>query len=510
MIVFSPHITPRLQYIVSFIGSVLGEEIFLTDDREKYIEEGEGEGEDQAQRSPQSNPQSNRQNNPQRSQQNNPQRSRQNNPQRNPQNNPQSGNPRGNARINYSHQRLLQNELLIIPVGLMHESTIQPQVIEMVTWQHADSTGDSLPAFFPSPGDVPFDLFGAAFYLLSRYEEYLPAKTDAYGRFAHTESIAFRESFLHRPLVNEWIRRLGAMLDSGSSSLSQQFRYLPTYDIDIAWSYLHKGFRRNAGGLLRSLMTGKFREARERISVLRGKQPDPFDSYEWLEQLHRSAGLHGSTALLHSTGPHPIYFFLLAAAPGRYDKNIHPQSDAMKQLISDHAQRYDTGIHPSWQSGQERAQISPVPTQLPAEIALLEEITKVKTQRSRQHYIRFKLPQTFRSLIALGIAEDYSMGYGSINGFRASVASPFFWFDLADNRQTSLQLFPFCYMDANSYYEQHLSADEALDEMRGYLQRVKDINGMMITIWHNHFLGTDPRFRGWKEVYEQFVLTINA
>ncbi len=51
-------------------------------------------------------------------------------------------------------------------------------------------------AFFETSGDFPFDIFAASFYLLSRYEEYLPHEKDMYGRYAHTNSLAFREHFL--------------------------------------------------------------------------------------------------------------------------------------------------------------------------------------------------------------------------------------------------------------------------------------------------------------------------
>ncbi len=60
-------------------------------------------------------------------------------------------------------------------------------------------------------------------------------------------------------------------------------------------------------------------------------------------------------------------------------------------------------------------------------------------------------------------------------------------------------------MEANSFYEQKFSAKQALDEMRHYYKVVKSVNGMFIMIWHNHFLGTDILFKGWKEVYEQFI-----
>ena len=183
---------------------------------------------------------------------------------------------------------------------------------------------------------------------------------------------------------------------------------------------------------------------------------------------------------------------------GKYDKNILPANTAMQSLIRQHADKYTVGIHPSWQSGDEHSLLG-------KEIKILEGISGKTVTTSRQHFIRFTLPDTFRRLLAAGIKEDYSMGYGSINGFRASVASPFFWYDLEKEEQTDLLLHPFCYMEANSFYEQKVSSQEALEEMLHYLNEVKKVNGTLITLWHNTFLGTDPFFAGWREVYQQFI-----
>jgi hypothetical protein len=112
-------------------------------------------------------------------------------------------------------------------------------------------------------------------------------------------------------------------------------------------------------------------------------------------------------------------------------------------------------------------------------------------------------------LLAAGITNDYSMGYGSINGFRASIASSYYWYDLKKEEQTGLLIHPFCFMDANSYYEQNFSAEEALEEMVQYYQTIKQVNGTMITIWHNSFLGTCNEFEGWREVYQQFITLVS-
>ena len=100
------------------------------------------------------------------------------------------------------------------------------------------------------------------------------------------------------------------------------------------------------------------------------------------------------------------------------------------------------------------------------------------------------------------------MGYGSINGFRASVASAFYWYDLEKEEQTSLRIHPFCFMDANSFYEQRQDPPQTLEELMHYLAVCKAVNGSLITIWHNNFLGTKKEFEGWKEIYEQFIVQV--
>jgi hypothetical protein len=64
---------------------------------------------------------------------------------------------------------------------------------------------------------------------------------------------------------------------------------------------------------------------------------------------------------------------------------------------------------------------------------------------------------------------------------------------------------PFCFMDANSHYEQKLSPESAFEELMQYYKAIKSVNGIMISIWHNNFLGTDEAFAGWKEAYQKFV-----
>jgi hypothetical protein len=181
-----------------------------------------------------------------------------------------------------------------------------------------------------------------------------------------------------------------------------------------------------------------------------------------------------------------------------YDKNILPSNPRFRQLVKRIADKYSVGIHPSWQSGDDEQLVI-------QELDVLRQITTLPITKSRQHYIRMKLPGTYRALINAGIVEDYSMGYGSINGFRASYCLPYKWYDLENEATTPLVIYPFCYMEANSFYEQKLSVEEARQELEHYYNVTKDVNGLLSTIWHNHFLGTDKMFAGWRELYKEFL-----
>ncbi len=73
-----------------------------------------------------------------------------------------------------------------------------------------------------------------------------------------------------------------------------------------------------------------------------------------------------------------------------------------------------------------------------------------------------------------------------------------------------LRVHPFCYMEANSFYEQKITAEEAYEEMIHYYNECKMASGTLSMIWHNHFLGTDPLYKGWSEVYEKFLSIVSS
>ncbi len=390
------------------------------------------------------------------------------------------------VKINYSGENFSFDVFQIMPHGLLEETSISDYQPTCFLWQEEK-------AFFATVGDLPFDIFAASFFLLSRYEEYGAHEKDDYGRYAPTNSLAYKEGFLNKPLINIWLSHLVKILQTKFPNENWQpilstFRFIPTYDIDEAYCYLHQPVWKNVLGFYKDLLLGKFHKVVERGNVYTGKAPDPFDTFNWLSGLHKKYSLE------------PIYFFLTIIKRGIYDRNIPAKNKALQDLYASIANSNLFGIHPSWQSGTEEAFLA-------KEIKFLQSITKKQITHSRFHYLRFSLPHSLRRLSKEGITDDFSMAYGAINGFRASYALPFKWYDLEIEQTTDLMIHPFCFMEASSFFHQAFSADEARVEMQYYYDIVKKVNGEFITLFHNHFLTKQKEWISWRNMYLDFLET---
>lgn len=382
------------------------------------------------------------------------------------------------SRINYSTERI-QGVCRIVPHHLLFEKGIFAQEIVCSNW-------NGLTTFFATPGDIAFDLFAAAFYLVSRYEEWLPHEKDQYGRYAHTNSLAYRESFLNVPLVNLWLKELArGMQEQFATALPQRskaFRFVPTYDVDIAYAYRGQSPLKNITGFFRDFALGNTEKVMERGNVYAGKKPDPFDVYEWLHTLHTNHSLEAR------------FFLLTIVDRGTLDKNLSAHAKPLVQLYQQLAETNAIGLHPS-------SQTKDTPALFAKEKARLEKITGRTITHSRQHYLLMQLPETYRLLADLGITDEYSMGYGSVNGFRASFALPYNWYDLERETATSLRIHPFCFMDAAAHFGMGYSANEAGEQLNYFYNMVKGVNGELITIFHNHFLTEQAEWIAWRKMY---------
>ena len=169
----------------------------------------------------------------------------------------------------------------------------------------------------------------------------------------------------------------------------------------------------------------------------------------------------------------------------------------MMRVIKNLVKEGDIGIHPSYYSGENGQAV--------AEKKMLENVSGRNINISRQHYIKLKMPTTYRHLLQNGITEDYSMGYGGHLGFRAGTGNSFLWYDIENETITPLRVYPFCFMDTTAHFEAKLSATEAFEKLDAMSRRLQQTGSNMITIFHNFSLGTSSEWKGWRVAYEHFL-----
>lgn len=389
------------------------------------------------------------------------------------------------AKINYSECRIDTRELFIPSGHLLFETNIRPQTIKIFETE-------KLKAFFPSnfeEADISFDLFAVIFYLVSRYEEYTNLQRDHHQRFPAQASLAFQHRFLHQPLANQWAMVLLKKLKQKFPKIDcqlPQYQFHPTYDVDLAWAYLHREWWRNIGSIVKTVVHGQLQVLKERLAVQVRWQEDPFDSFTYLDQLHQNYQLK------------PKFFFLLGDY-GPFDKNIKHDNPALQELIKKLATQSECiGIHPSYRSNSE-------PERLKQEVQRLQYILQQPIIHSRQHFLKLQFPNTYRQLIKAGIQHDYTMGYASEIGFRASIATPFYWYDLENEESTTLMIHPFQVMDVTLKQYQKLDPDVALDHIQPMITACQKIGGQFCTLWHNSSFSNMEGWTLWKTIYEKLL-----
>ncbi len=383
------------------------------------------------------------------------------------------------AKFSYARQPI-KDELFFASVYLLFEKTIDLQPLGIYDYKE-------LQGFFSTPKTslLPFDIFASAFFMVSRYEEHFFTKKDRYDRYRGSHSLNAQGDFLEKPMVNYYAIELKNILSEKFPYLifkKHKFEYLATFDVDMAYSYIDKGFKRTLGGFGRSFILSDYKAIEERFLVLRGKRKDPFDTFDYIFDVCNQYSVL------------PLFFFLLADQ-SQLDKNIPHTSKRFRSLIKSISTKSETGTHLSFASHDSSgASVE--------EIQRLEEITEKKIFRNRFHYLRCHLPESYERLIKYNITEDYSMGYAPRPGFRAGLCTPFYYFNLETNQQINLKVFPLAFMDATFTQYKRFSPDQSLQKIRQMMKYVEETGGLFMGIWHNSSFTEEGDWKGWRKVFE--------
>lgn len=383
-------------------------------------------------------------------------------------------------KMSYTKQQL-GNEFFIKSHEILFEQGLSDIDINIHKWENTK-------CFF-SLGEksaIPFDIFSASFYLLSRYEEYLPHVKDEYGRFTATESLAFKEGFLHQPVVDIWAYKFRDALQNQFPEFKfpkRTYKIKPVIDVPSAYNYKLKGIMRTLGGALKDFSRLRLKSLYTRFTVLLGFRHDPFDTFKYLINRQK-------------TSQFKFLFFFLIGDYSTYDKGINPNKKKFVSLIKHVGDYCRIGLKISYFALDDD-------TLLKKEKQRMEEILNTNLEASRQSFSKLNLPETYRNLIALEIKEDYTMGYVNHIGFRAGSCTPFLFYDLDYEIQTPLKIIPYHLMDyALLKKKSLLDKKKVLNEI---MHEVKQVDGEFVPVLHNYTFSDNKRWQGFKELFNSIL-----
>lgn len=362
-------------------------------------------------------------------------------------------------KISYGKQAL-GNELFFQAVPLLSEQGFSDIEPEVEVW-------GSTVGFFrvKENSALPFDIFAAAFYMLSRYEEYAPHVKDEHGRFPATESIASKANFLESPIIDFWVERLKSLLKErypGITLKVNHFVLQTIVGVEEAYRFKRKGIMRTVGGGFRDLFLFRLRSVIKRILVILFIRKDEYDIFDKLIDFMKR----------HRVG---FKFMFQLSDFSAYDKNVSHQRKQFQSLIKSVADYAEVGLLLGKFSTQRK-------DLLLTEKKRMESIVNRPLKSILNIKYPMNLPETQNNIADLEIPNTFSMGYPETIGFRAGTCTPFLFYDINLERITPVKLHPYV---ANSLCIREENFNEISAELIEIGNTLKNLGGKMNLIFCN-------------------------
>lgn len=319
------------------------------------------------------------------------------------------------------------------------------------------------------------DLIASSFFLLSRYEEIIRRDTrDAHGRFPGKESLPYKAGFIHRPIVDEygkllrqWLREEGLKVSEPAEGIRKVYL---THDVDAPYAC------RTIRNLIREVFSGKslFQSLKYYTGPLAN---DPYFTFPWLIQ----QDLHVQQ-MIGAEGCQTIYFIKSGAGDRPEDKPLYKlhSKDIQTLLCLLRQQDITIGLHCSYEAGIN-------PSLIAEECAVLKNACGKPVHYNRHHFLSIREPEDTAILEKNGITHDFTMGYADWAGFRLGTSRPVHYIDPVHLRLSTLLLHPLTIMECSLDGKNYMGLDfhEAKDYCMQLIDRIAEVNGDLVLLWHN-------------------------
>lgn len=335
------------------------------------------------------------------------------------------------------------------------------------------------------------DIFASSFFMLTRWEEHVNKNRDSHDRFPATESLAYKNSFLDRPVVNEYVEMLWNMLvELGYKEKRQEreFKIVPTHDVDNAFYWKTNKFilRTLAGDILkRKSPKVLLANLLSVVKIKLGLEKDIFDTYDLLMDISEKANTKS-------------YFFFMCGGNSKYDNGYSIYDKKVQKLISHIKQRgHYIGIHPSYNTFNDK-------DMLKNEVQKLSHAASADIVYGRHHVLRYDVSLTPSIWENANMKWDSTLGYADSNGFRVGTCYEYSMFDFINRKKLDLKQKPLIYMEVTDFKYLNLSIDDSKEKTINLLNKVKKYNGEFVSLWHNSNINR----KEWKENFDLLYLEV--
>jgi len=350
-------------------------------------------------------------------------------------------------KFSYGKKRL-GNELFLQSTELLREQGLSDVEVKVQKW------GQTKCFFAVSDNsDLPFDIFAASFYLLARYEEYLPHVKDEFGRFPASESLAFKKDFITSPVVDIWAYKFKELLNRRFPDIElrkRQYDATTIISVSHVFNFKNKGFLRTLTGTVIDISLLKLSRVSDRIKVLLRLKKDPYNVFEDL------------ISFIKEHKAKMVFMFQLSDF-NVYDRNINHNRLNYKSIIKYMADYSKVGLRLGYFAVKEMKALK-------SEKKRFENIIHGPLQNVLNSKYNLMLPEHYSYLNELEITHDYSMGYPQTPGFRAGTTTPYLFFDINMEVTTPLTVHPYIFhsqiCDSKSQAELELIIDGMANQLK--------------------------------------------
>lgn len=307
--------------------------------------------------------------------------------------------------------------------------------------------------------------------LFTKREEYNASLLDLHGRFP---SYLSKSCDVFKPKVSELLMAKGLSIEYPDN---QDFGICLTHDID----YIRFSDARFAYEYFQSLKQGNIRNALKMPLYLVNPRKNPLWNFEEIVDLEESHNAKSS------------FYFLTA----EQDLGCAPnyQIDELEWEIGHILDKgWDIGLHSGYYSYADLEELK-------REKRKLESVASKRVRGCRNHFLRFKVPDTWKILKQAGFEYDATFGYADLAGFRNGMCYPFTPFDLNTGNSIDILEIPLTIMDCTLFDYMKLDFEGAWTITKQILDNAKRARGIVTVLWHNtHMVGDFLRF--YKKILE--------